>query len=157
MSLMNIIYILKSSGPNTLTYGTPCALYSRPSPLPRYGCLYFLAVTRCNIILGQGIIRITCSSLSIHYFVFYRTPFELNGTSCAIIVFCQAICAVFACTSIYFMVCLFEEVSSYTKTFIFDIKSMFDHVDDLAKSKKPELLLLECCKECVLLHDQVYE
>lgn len=45
----------------------------------------------------------------------------------------------------------------YIKTLILDIKSAFDRVNQLAKSKKPdEKLMLECCKDAVDLHELVY-
>lgn len=43
----------------------------------------------------------------------------------------------------------------YVKTFILDIKSVFDRVDQLAKSKKSELSMLEFCKDAFDLHERV--
>lgn len=43
----------------------------------------------------------------------------------------------------------------YAKTITLDIKSLFDHMDYLAKSKIPEFRMLECLKEAVDLHEWV--
>lgn len=86
----------------------------------------------------------------------YRTPFELNTLNCAAIAFFQTFGVANASAIFYTTVCMFTEIVLYNRAINIDIKSLFDRMDYLAKSKSTELSMLECCKEAVKLHGKVY-
>lgn len=86
-----------------------------------------------------------------------RTPFELNTACCIMIALFNTISGCSGCLSYFVMICLFNEIASYTKTFIVDIKSMFDRMDRLTKSKSPDLPMLKYCKEAIELHSRTNE
>lgn len=85
-----------------------------------------------------------------------RTPFELNTFYCAMIVILQCSCCLTTCIVFYAIVCLLIELTTYADTFIIDIKSVFNKLDDLAKTKLPKLSMLACCKVAVNLHNRVF-
>lgn len=86
-----------------------------------------------------------------------RTPFEMNTAArwAAVTIF-QSCTNVFTAVTYFALICLFVELTIYTKTFTLDIKSFFTHVDLLVQCNKPQLSMINYCKEAVDLHERVH-
>lgn len=86
-----------------------------------------------------------------------RTPFEINTTlRCIAKELLIFIASTIACLPCWLIACMFIETDIYTKTFVRDIKRIFDRVNRLAWAKYPEHVMLTYCKEAIILHEQVY-
>lgn len=84
-----------------------------------------------------------------------RTPFETSSLSNAFSAVLQFVCSPNGVAVYYTVNSIFIEFALYTKAFIFDIRSMFERLDQLAKNKKKSVSMHECCKEAVDLHEKV--
>lgn len=92
----------------------------------------------------------------VHYY-YYRTPFELNTTvRCATVALFELYYSSYVYVFYYSIICLLIEVTTYTKTFMHDIKGIFDQLDKLSKCKNSELAMLKYCKDAVDFHERVY-
>lgn len=89
--------------------------------------------------------------------IHYRSPIKLNTPYSVFAALLQIGCSVSASLIYYAMICSFIETVVYAKTFVMDIRSMFAQLDELAKSRSPELPMLNSCKEAVNLHARVYQ
>lgn len=86
----------------------------------------------------------------------FRTPIQSNSPWYSSIMLLVFVSAIFSCLIHYLVICLFIEISAYTKAFIRDIKAIFGHLDQLVLTKRTEWMMVERCRNAIELHGRVY-
>lgn len=91
----------------------------------------------------------------------FRLPFEINTTlRCIIMAIVQLFIFFFTMITTFTVLSFFSGVIFYIEAILIDIKSIFNRIDKLLKSKekktKTQLSILDYCKEAIILHARVY-